>query len=185
MTASRRRLLTGPVLGNRSGRAIPQPSMPPLAVVEHLNVRRHLSPSLLPRRISPLMHQLSFQCPPDTLHRCVVIAIPLPTHGGNHAQLPQLMLIVIGTIVGPTVGVVDQAWAWALCPHGFSSGVTHQVRGHPGSHGIPNDLTRLQILDPGDIQPPFPCWDIGDVGAPGLIRARRGERLRQTLLRHR
>ena len=94
--------------------------MPPLAVVEHLNVLRHLSPSLLPRIISPVMHQLSFQCPPETLHRGVVIAIPLPTHGGDHAPLPQLILIVVGTLLGPTVGVVEQAWAWALCPHGFA-----------------------------------------------------------------
>ena len=62
--------------------------------------------------------------------------------------------------------------------------MTHQVCCHPGPHGIPDDLTRIQILNPGYIQPPFLCRDIGDVGEPGLIRARRGERLRQAILRH-
>lgn len=94
--------------------------MPPLTVIEDLDVLRDLSPSLLPCRISPLVDQLIFQCPPETLHRRVVIAIALPAHGGNHAELPQLILIVVGTILGPTVGVVDQAWAGALRPHRFS-----------------------------------------------------------------
>ena len=34
--------------------------MPPLTVVEDLDVLRNLSPSLLPRRILPMMDQLIF-----------------------------------------------------------------------------------------------------------------------------
>ena len=100
MTASRRRLLTGPLLGKCRRRAIPEPRMPPLTVIEELNVLRDLAPRLLPRIISPMMHQLIFQCPPETLHRRVVIAIALPAHGGDHADLPQLILIVLGTMIG-------------------------------------------------------------------------------------
>ncbi len=47
MTASRRRLLTDPLLGKRSGRAIPEPGMPPLTVIEDLDVLRDLAPRLL------------------------------------------------------------------------------------------------------------------------------------------
>ena len=74
--------------------------MPPLTVVKQLDVLRDLSPSLLSRRISPMVHQLIFQGPPETLHRRVVRAIAIPAHGGNHAELPQLILIVVGTILG-------------------------------------------------------------------------------------
>ncbi len=94
--------------------------MPPLTVVEHLDVLCNLSPSLLPCFIPPMVHQLILQRPPETLHRRIVITIPLPTHGRGHAELPQLLLIVLCTILGPTVGVVDQAWAWTLGPHGVS-----------------------------------------------------------------
>ena len=156
MTVSRHRLLTGPLLGKCCRRTIPESRMLPLAVVEHLDVLRNLSPSLLPRMISPMMHQLIFQCPPETLHRRVVIAIALSAHGGDHAELPQLILIVVGTILGATVGVVDQARAWAFCPDCVPQGVVHQVRRHPGPYGIPDDLTRIQIFIPRQIQPPSP-----------------------------
>ena len=91
--------------------------MSPLPVVEQLDVLRDLAASLRTGLVAPVMYQLILQRPPDTLHRRVVIAIPLPTHGRGQAELPQLLLIVLRTIVGPTVGVVDQAWVWAGRPH--------------------------------------------------------------------
>ncbi|QPD03642.1 MAG: hypothetical protein Nkreftii_001416 [Candidatus Nitrospira kreftii] len=127
--------------------------MSPLTVVERLDVLRDLAASWLTGLVAPVMHQLIFQRPPETLHRRVVIAIPLPTHGRGHAELPQLLLIVLRTILGPTVGVVVQAWAWALHPHRVPEGVAHQVRRHPSTHGMPDHLTGEQILDAGEIQP--------------------------------
>ena len=46
MTASRRRLLTGPLLGKCRRRVIPEPRMPPLTVIEELDVLRDLAPRL-------------------------------------------------------------------------------------------------------------------------------------------
>ena len=74
--------------------------MSPLTVVEQLDVLRDLAASLCTGLVAPVMYQLILQRPPDTLHRRVVIAIALPAHGGNHAELPQLILIVVGTILG-------------------------------------------------------------------------------------
>src|SRR5215831_6969038 len=158
--------------------------MPTLTVIEDLDVLRDLPPGLLPRVITPVMHQLILQCPPETLHRRVVIAVALPTHGWGQAELPQLILLVLGTILGPTIGVVDQSWAWVFRPHRSHQGVTHQVRRHPSPHRMPDHLTRIQIFDPRQIQPPFRRGDIRDVGDPRLIRARRGERLCQKVVRH-
>ncbi len=50
---------------------------------------------------------------------------------------------------------------------------------------MPDHLTRIPIFDPRQIQPPFRRRDLGDVGHPRLIRARRGERLSQEVVRHR
>jgi hypothetical protein len=74
---------------------------------------------------------------------------------------------------------------WALRLHRSHQGVTHQVRRHPGPHRMPDHLTRIQLFDPRQIQPHFCRRDIGDVGHPRLIRARRGERLSQEVVRHR
>ena len=64
MTASCRRLLTDPLLGKRGGRAIPEPGMPPLTVIEDLDVLRDLAPSLLTGLVATMMHQLILQRPP-------------------------------------------------------------------------------------------------------------------------
>jgi len=93
MTASRRRLLTDPLLGKRSGRAIPEPRMPSLTVREDLDVLRDLAPRLLTGLVATMMYQLILQRAPETLHRRVVIAIALPTHEWDHAKLPQGGLI--------------------------------------------------------------------------------------------
>src|SRR5689334_6178070 len=74
--------------------------MSPLPVVEHLDVLRDLAASVLTGLVAPVMHQLILQCPPETLHRRVVIAVALPAHGRGHAELPQLLLIVLSTILG-------------------------------------------------------------------------------------
>ena len=72
--------------------------------------------------------------------------------------------------MGPTVGVVDQAWAETLRLHRFPSGVAHQVCRHPSFHGIPDYLTGEQILDAGEIQPAFRGRHVRDVGDPDMLR---------------
>ena len=74
--------------------------MSPLTVIEQLDVLRDLAPSLLTGFVATMMHQFILQRLSETLHRGVVIAVSLPTHGWNQAELPQLILIVLGTILG-------------------------------------------------------------------------------------
>ncbi len=102
-----------------------------------------------------------------------------------HAELPQLLLIVLGTILGPAVGVVDRAPGWAFGADGLHERTPHQVRRHPGAHRMPDHLTGVQILDAGEIQPAFRGRHVGDVGDPGLVRSCRDKRLGQEILRHR
>lgn len=82
MTASRCRLLTGPLLSKRRGRLIPEPRMPSLTVIEELDVLRNLVSSLFTSLEMPVMHQFVLQRPPKTFHRRIVVAVASPTHGG-------------------------------------------------------------------------------------------------------
>ena len=100
MTASHRRLLTGPLLGKRHGRTIAETGVPPLSVLEGLDVLHDLAVSLRTGLVAPVMRQFILQRSPKTLHRRIVIAVALPTHGRNQAELPQLILIVLGTLLG-------------------------------------------------------------------------------------
>jgi len=159
--------------------------MSPLPVIEQLDVLRDLAASLLTGLVAPVMHQLILQCPSGTLHRRIVIAVALPTHGRGHAELSQPLLIVLRTILGPTVGVVDQAWAWTLHPHRFPEGIVHQVRRHPSTHGMPDHLTGEQILNAGEIQSAFCGRHVRDVGHPGLVWSCRNTRVGHDMLRHR
>ena len=56
MTASHRWRLTGPLLGKRHWRAIPEAGVPPLSVMEDLDVLRDLAPCLLTGLVAPVMH---------------------------------------------------------------------------------------------------------------------------------
>lgn len=48
----------------------------------------------------------------------------------------------------------------------------YQVGGHSVAHRMTDHLAGVEILAPGQIQPPFWGGYIGDVGAQGLIRSR-------------
>jgi hypothetical protein len=185
MAASCRQLLTGPLLGKCSRRAISQPGMPPLTIVEDLDVLRDLAPRLLPGLVATMMHELILQRPPKALHRRVVIAIPLPTHGGNHAELLQGGLIRLGTILRPAIGVMNESPGWTLGVDGLQQGTLHQVRRHSGVHRMTDHFTGIEILHASQIQPPFHGWHIGHIGDPGLVRSSGGKGLSQHVRGHR
>ena len=73
--------------------------MPPLTVIEDLDVLRDLAPCLLTSLVAPVMHQFVLQRAPKTFHRSIIVAVASPTHGRGHAELLQLLLIGLGTIL--------------------------------------------------------------------------------------
>lgn len=121
--------------------------MAPLAVIEELDILRDLLPDLLPRGIPPVIHPVVLQRAPKTFHRRIVVAVASPTHGRDQAELLQLRLIVLGTILRAAIRVVDQAGSWALRPHCHKQGLTHQGRRHPGIHCMADHFTGVEILD--------------------------------------
>jgi hypothetical protein len=100
MTASHRRLLPGPLLGKGHWRAIPEAGVPPLSVIEDLDVLRDLAPCLLTGLVVPVIHQFVLQRAPKTFHRSIIVAVTSPTHGRGHATLADLILIGLGAIQG-------------------------------------------------------------------------------------
>ena len=71
------------------------------------DVLRDLAPGLLPRLIALMVHEFILQRAPKAFHRGIVVAIAFPTHRHGHAKLAQPSLIVLGTILGPAIRVVD------------------------------------------------------------------------------
>lgn len=51
-----------------------------------------------------MIHQLILERSPETFHQRVLIAVAFPTHGRGQAQLDQVRLIVLDTIMSPGVG---------------------------------------------------------------------------------
>lgn len=141
-------------------------------------------PGLLPRGILQVMHQLRLECAPETLHRRVIVAVALATHGRDQAELPQLFLIVLRAIFGPAIRVMQKSRSRALGREGLPERFRHRVRRHPGVHRMVNHLAGEQIFDASQIQPVFRCRYVCDVGDPRLVRSCHNKRLGQDILRH-
>ncbi len=141
----------GPTAEQMPRRAVSEPGVPPLPVIEALDVLGDLVPSLLTGLDAPVMHQFVLQGPPETLHRRIVVAVAAPTHGRNHATLAELLLVDLGTILRAPIGVGDQSRAWALPLHRRSQCLAHQRCRHLGPHRIPDDFAGEPILDASPI----------------------------------
>lgn len=69
--------------------------MSPLPVVEHLDVFPDLRHRLLPGAILSMVNQLGLECAEETLHRCIVPAVPFPAHGWGHLELRHQLLVAV------------------------------------------------------------------------------------------
>ena len=63
--------------------------MPPLAVVEDLDVLGDFPNCLFPGFVTPVMHEFILERAPEALHRGVVVAVAASGHGRFHAELFQ------------------------------------------------------------------------------------------------
>ena len=83
--------------------------MPPIAVVEDVNVFTDLSNSFSSCFVSPVMHEFVFQRSPETFHGCIVVTVSSARHGCLHAKLADESLIVVTAILTAAITVMDQA----------------------------------------------------------------------------
>jgi hypothetical protein len=106
-----------------------------------------------------------------------VVAHPLPGSGllANHergyfeAVLAQYLLIIVRTILAPTIRVMGVALGRRSECYGHVQNPDRQVTLHPIADGPTNDSPRMKVQDHSKIQPDFPGPDIGNVTSPLLV----------------
>jgi len=144
-------MLAGSLLGKRCGQAIPEPGMLPVAVVEDLEVFRDLLSGLFPYFMSPVLHELILQRPPDALHRRVAVAVSSTRYRDTQPHVPQPCLVGMRAILGATIGAMNKPWPRALGGEGLPERPRHEVRRYSGVHRMADHLVGEQILDAGEI----------------------------------
>lgn len=68
--------------------------MAPLPIIEHLDILEDVLCRLAPRRVLPMVHELTLQRPEETFHTGVVPAIACATHAGRDAVLGEQLLVL-------------------------------------------------------------------------------------------
>src|SRR5690606_17986360 len=108
--------------------------------------------------------------PVDRLGQGVVVGVPDGPDGGGDAGLGQALGVADGYVLGPAVGVChhrSQVGAGALAgPDRLLEGVQDQLGRHGGAAAPAQDPAGEGVDDEGDVDPPRPGGDVGDVGYP-------------------
>ena len=126
--------------------------MPPLPIVEYLDVFGDLSDGLFPRLVATVMNKFVLERTPEALHGSIIIAIAFLAHGCSHLELVHQTPVFMGTVLNPTIRMVDQPWAGPFGCHSFEQRLAHNVLGDPISHGISNDLSCNRVSGVGPSQ---------------------------------
>src|SRR3954452_19768507 len=83
------------------GRAeIAQGRVPPLAIVENLNVLENVSPGFVAGQVVAMIDQLGFQCVEEAFHRRVIPAVSLAASRAADAVPGEPFLVGTGGILG-------------------------------------------------------------------------------------
>jgi hypothetical protein len=73
--------------------------VPPLAIVENLNVLENVSPGLVAGQVIAMMHQFGFQGMEKALHRRIIPAVSFAAHRTDDAVLGEPLLVGTGGIL--------------------------------------------------------------------------------------
>lgn len=64
-----------------------------------------------------MVHQFTFEHTPEALHRSIVVAIPLITHGSPHPKLLKQFAVVLATVLAASIRMMENSFARPL--HGY------------------------------------------------------------------
>src|SRR5687767_274621 len=67
------------------------------------------------------------------------------------------------------VGVEDHPGRWPATVHGVGEGVADELGAEAVGHGPAHDPSGGDVDDGGQVHPPFPGPDVGDVAAPAAV----------------
>lgn len=96
-------------------------------------------------------------------------AISLSAHGHFKAQLTHPLLIIVRTILGPPIGMVDAARWWIAQRNSIVERLQCQILLELIADSPSNNTTRMQVDHHGQIQPSLPRPDITNVASPLLV----------------
>src|SRR6266568_7498544 len=92
---------------------------------------------------------------PEAFHRRIVVAVAFARHGRLHFKLIEQLAVIMGAILATSIRVMNQPWRRTLGLHGPEQRLPNQLLRHPFSHGVTDDFTGENILDPCQIKPAF------------------------------
>ena len=117
----------------------------------------------------------------DRLNHGIVVTISLAAHGYSEAMLRKTRLIRARTVLRPAIPMMNAALGRLPQRHGHVQHPDRQVPFHTTADSPTNDAPRMQIVDDGQIQPPFAGPDMGSVARPLPVWAIRRETLIQQI----
>ena len=77
--------------------------------------------------------------------------------------------IVLSGVLTTAVGVVDQVGCWTALDHGHAQSCQRQLCAQVVSHGPAHHPSRGAVQEDGQVEPPLPGADVGDVAHPELV----------------
>ena len=80
-------------------------------------------------------------------------------------MLGQALLVLVGTILRPTIGMVNAPFGWLSQCHCHIQYADRQILLHLVANGPTDDAMRIEIKDNGQIQPAFAGPDVTDVSS--------------------
>lgn len=101
--------------------------MPPLRIVEHLDVMKHSLPGIIPGLVFDAPDFLLLQVTEKTFSHCVVPTVPLSTHARFNVecreQFPEMATAVLRSLVGMKLNLLFRLTA----PEGSCQCIKNQV----------------------------------------------------------
>src|SRR3979411_3153364 len=99
----------------------------------------------------------------------VVVRISSPTHGPFDAVIGEVVAVCLGSILGPSIGMMDAARRRLSPLNRGGKGSERQPRVDGTADGIAHDAPGPGIQNDGNIDEATDDGDVGDIGYPKLV----------------
>src|SRR3989449_7298058 len=143
--------------------------MPPLAIVEELEVLEELGARRRPSGPGRVMDQLDFQRREEALGDGVVPAIALAAHTADDPVLRQHPLVVAAGVLTSAIRMMQQTLRRAPTSQRQAEGVEGEGIRDALAHRPADGEARVEIEDHRQVEPALARRDVGDVGHPRLV----------------
>lgn len=144
--------------------------MPPLRIVEPLDVVEDVRSGFLPGSVTPAVAALGLEGREEAFHRRVIPDVAGAAHAAADAQAGQQSLKVFARVLTALIRVMQQCLDRAASCHGHQQRLDSELTGHHGLHRPADHAAREQVEHDRHIKPSLERPDIREVGNPLLVR---------------